>query len=175
MTDSMLQQHNIHGHAQKMWQDEVVQKWFSNEEPASKFLCRANIFLGRHVIDGFRIFEKVVKIKSYAAFMTMSKWSSTLLFAYLDVRTCEEGSAPGAAGSNSAFLHGFGVFVSSSNQVFASTKENMPAPRAMTIVRAGLKCLSRLSVDAWATLGPSKSLLAFYGRAEQSDEEALGV
>jgi len=54
-----------------------------------------------HLIEGMRLVERVVKTRSYVAFMRMTSLASLLLFAYLNVRKLEEDAASGAAGGSS--------------------------------------------------------------------------
>jgi Leucine-rich repeat (LRR) protein len=158
VTDMMVQQ-SLKGHAESglAWQQDVVKSWFTNGEEASTLVLRANKFLREHVVNGTSVVTQVVETQSYIAFMRMTKLASLLLFEYLDTRKLEDTAASGAKGGSSSLFHGFQMFVSSSKRIFSLTPVDVPALGARPTVLKGLRCLARLSAQAWEHLGPMKT------------------
>jgi len=157
VTDVMVQQ-SLKGHKESglAWQQDVVKSWFANGEEASTFVLRANKFLREHFVNGTSVVTQVVETHSYVAFMRMTKLASLLLFAYLDTRKLED-AASGAKGGSSSLFHGFRMLMSSSGRVFSLTPADAPALGARPTVLQGLRCLARLSAQAWELLGPMKT------------------
>jgi len=164
VTDVMVR-HSLKGHAEsvRLWQQDVVKNWFQDSEEASAFLFRANTFLRENVINGIGVVTQVVKMQSYVAFLRMTKLASLLLFEYLDARKLEDTSVSGAKGGSSSPFHGFHMFVSSSSRVLSLTPAEVPALGAKQTVLQGLRCLARLSAQAWDLLGPIKTARDYVG------------
>jgi hypothetical protein len=171
VTDTMVR-HSLHWHAEsvRMWRQDVVKNWFQNGEDASAFLLRANMFLRKHLVNGISVVTLVVETQSYVAFMRMTPLATILLFGYLEARKMDD-TASGAAGGRSSLFQGFRMFVSSSKQVFSLTKADVPALGAKPTVFQGLRCLARLSGEAWALLGPMKTAREYVEKKAQVVEE----
>jgi hypothetical protein len=54
------------------------------------------------------------------------------------------------------------MFVSSSRRVFSLTPADVPALGARPTVLQGLRCLARLSAQAWELLGPMKTAMDYF-------------
>jgi Leucine-rich repeat (LRR) protein len=176
VTDMMVR-HSLGGHPESvlLWQQAVVKSWFASGEEASAFLFRANVFFREHVVNGTSVVTQVVETQSYVAFMRMTKLSSLLLFEYLDARKLEDTAVSGAKGGSSSLLHGFRMFVSSSRRVFSLTPADVPSLGARPTVLQGLRCLARLSAQAWELLGPMKTAREYVEEEAQAVEENADI
>jgi hypothetical protein len=99
-------------------------------------------------------------------FLHMTKLASLLLFEYLDARKLKDTAVSGAKGGSSSPFHGFHMFVSSSSRVFSLTPADVPALGAKQTVLQGLRCLARLSAQAWM-----KTAREYVEEAAQAVEE----
>jgi hypothetical protein len=176
VTDVMVR-HSLGGHpkSELLWQQDVVKNWFANGEGASAFLFRANKFLRENVINGISVVTQVVETQSYVAFMRMTKLSSLLLFEYLDTRKLEDTAVFGAKGGMGSLFHGFCMFVSSSRRVFSLAPADVPALGARATVLQGLRCLARLSAQAWELLGPIKTAREYVEDTEDPTEKEVST